>query len=1128
MAESGDDCPDSGEKNNLYDDSGEYSNDKASNGSEIDLEQDFDPNTSDDDLEQDFDPNTSDDDLEQDFDPNTSDDDLEQDFDSNTSDDDLEQDFDPNTSDEDLEQDFDPNISEEDSTEDPLTEDPTKNEKENLGNEGTTTILIPPDTSSEQGQEPEQKSNQESDKEIDNEDKEDIDANDLEGQYPPPDINWDELATTVKNIYYEQEQIRDNYAENDIEKEKESHEQEEDAILVGSDGEILNAAASQEEAEIAAAVEKFIREEETTEQDIENETIQETVSGAENEVIGEIIEEVEEEIAQKEEITLTEEYGEVPNQAETELIGFVDELYREQETTEQDIENEIIQDTVSGVENEIIEEVLEEVEEEIAQKEEITFTEEYGEVPNQAETELVGFIDELYREQETTEQDIENEIMQEIREDFKQELNEELIEEIKQEVEQNIEHDAEKEIEQETSGDQDKPEEQKQDLREKYRQETGRRPLYAGRKSKGFIKWLHKQESEEIKTKDKSKENREEWESLLKKWINDTEKISKEEKRELTELLSQYSRLRKYYKILHRLIQKKLKNKITKEETEELIRLAQKFNNVSKMQKEIFKNFKAFRNFYYKNNAWFMDRIHSEREKFTNHLVLKLKKLNEENELSANKVNLKKNWKEILKKNSYKFPMLSQEENSEYNKDEKNKGYGHIYIIINKINNKVYIGQTMQKPKTRWIQHKSKAKNGIERYFYYAIRYYGIENFKFKIIETNVPSKLLDEKEREYIEKYKSFVGKYGNKFGYNLTPGGESGKYLALDKELLEVLISEGLTLKEIAKELGVKRKTVTRRLEDYWGFTIDEARDFFGVKELFEERKKNVLSRAQREKNPNYIMVDEGLLKLLITNNYTLSQISEILKINEATVKNKIKELWGSKMTIVKVRKSFLKKYMEQLIKENFTAEEIAKELNISSDTFFRYVREFWGTTFRLARKLFRKPILKILIRKGLPTNKICQELGIGRRTLYYYTKDYWGLSLDEARDFFMDEEEKKAYLNKTGRNYIIEKEISKKVLKKLIKQGFTYEEIAKQIKRSPNLIYSLINKYWNMSLRQVRNLYMKPLLKSLIEKGFTAREIALELNISIRTVYSKIKEFWNLTFKQARDLFKKKIRK
>lgn len=35
---------------------------------------------------------------------------------------------------------------------------------------------------------------------------------------------------------------------------------------------------------------------------------------------------------------------------------------------------------------------------------------------------------------------------------------------------------------------------------------------------------------------------------------------------------------------------------------------------------------------------------------------------------------------------------------------------GYIYIIRNKINSKVYIGQTTQRPKDRWKDHKSKSK----------------------------------------------------------------------------------------------------------------------------------------------------------------------------------------------------------------------------------------------------------------------------------------------------------------------------------------------------------------------------------------------------------------------------------
>ena len=86
-----------------------------------------------------------------------------------------------------------------------------------------------------------------------------------------------------------------------------------------------------------------------------------------------------------------------------------------------------------------------------------------------------------------------------------------------------------------------------------------------------------------------------------------------------------------------------------------------------------------------------------------------------------------------------------------------------IYKVTNKINGKVYIGQSVDIGK-RWRQHMT-AKDDI--YFHKAIQKYGVENFEWEVVE-QCKKKDLDEREIYWIEYYDSF-----NK-GYNCTKGGE------------------------------------------------------------------------------------------------------------------------------------------------------------------------------------------------------------------------------------------------------------------------------------------------------------------------------------------------------------------
>lgn len=85
-----------------------------------------------------------------------------------------------------------------------------------------------------------------------------------------------------------------------------------------------------------------------------------------------------------------------------------------------------------------------------------------------------------------------------------------------------------------------------------------------------------------------------------------------------------------------------------------------------------------------------------------------------------------------------------------------------IYIHKNKINNKVYIGQTKQNPQKRWDNGRGYETSSR---FYNAILKYGWDNFEHLILYTGLSEKEAEEKEKELIAKYNST----NEKFGYNI-----------------------------------------------------------------------------------------------------------------------------------------------------------------------------------------------------------------------------------------------------------------------------------------------------------------------------------------------------------------------
>lgn len=86
---------------------------------------------------------------------------------------------------------------------------------------------------------------------------------------------------------------------------------------------------------------------------------------------------------------------------------------------------------------------------------------------------------------------------------------------------------------------------------------------------------------------------------------------------------------------------------------------------------------------------------------------------------------------------------------------------GIIYIITNKVNSKVYIGQTRKSLSERMRHHFSKYETCVK--LKKAIELYGKENFLFNVLEL-VPYQDLNRRESYYIDKYNSIENGYNIK----------------------------------------------------------------------------------------------------------------------------------------------------------------------------------------------------------------------------------------------------------------------------------------------------------------------------------------------------------------------------
>lgn len=204
--------------------------------------------------------------------------------------------------------------------------------------------------------------------------------------------------------------------------------------------------------------------------------------------------------------------------------------------------------------------------------------------------------------------------------------------------------------------------------------------------------------------------------------------------------------------------------------------------------------------------------------------------------------------------------------------------YHYLYKITNKINGKIYIGQTVQ-PQKRWSQHKrhSRKPNQI---VHHAINKYGAENFKFEVIAMCKSWDDANDIETELVSQYQSLVPE-----GYNVALGGinapKSEEWKAAWKKWQQSLSEE-----EWAK-INKKRSEATYNQIEKNGHPC------FGQKRTEEQRAK--MSAAQQAKDFEAIYTPEVREKMSESHK-GIKQSEELVNKRMAAIKlardKKIKE--------------------------------------------------------------------------------------------------------------------------------------------------------------------------------------------------------------------------------------------
>lgn len=162
-----------------------------------------------------------------------------------------------------------------------------------------------------------------------------------------------------------------------------------------------------------------------------------------------------------------------------------------------------------------------------------------------------------------------------------------------------------------------------------------------------------------------------------------------------------------------------------------------------------------------------------------------------------------------------------------------------IYKITNKLNGKVYIGQSVDID-TRWRQHINAKDNfAIHR----AIKKYGKENFKFEVL-LECPAEMLNVWERDMIALYDCISPN-----GYNLTEGGEG--YKCSDETRLKMSnIRKGKNRSEETK-IKISNAQKGKHHSEETRLKMSNTRKGVKLKPLSEEHKRKISESMKGKKH-------------------------------------------------------------------------------------------------------------------------------------------------------------------------------------------------------------------------------------------------------------------------------------
>ena len=429
--------------------------------------------------------------------------------------------------------------------------------------------------------------------------------------------------------------------------------------------------------------------------------------------------------------------------------------------------------------------------------------------------------------------------------------------------------------------------------------------------------------------------------------------------------------------------------------------------------------------------------------------------------------------------------------------------YGVIYRLTDTVNSKVYIGQTVQSLKDRFYQHLYSPVNEFMAEAFnkypYKLKIQKIpisktkletrnREFKINVIQycTNVEE--LNKTEIEQIKKYKSYIFESGNHiikngkilplYGYNSDKGGGSyvrSHTIMVDKISLKNIISQGLTLSEIANEFKTSTKTIRLRIKEFWNCNTYEVRKRFGCSNKYLIRQKQ--------------FIKDGLRMMRIEKNYLSFD------------KDFISKLVEDDLSPIDIEREFFKK----LLYDGYDLMMIGDITKTSSSNYFK---ELFGDNFdNLRDEYFYKTRIIELILQSKSLNEIYEyfkerfgtKIGMGWRAILAAIKRIWSswfyqlghittLILFLERIYRIFPKINNPLLTSLLNSNCSPHKIDKQFLIYLLHQNFSKEQIANSFNLSITQIGRRFQSICSMNYREAkREYYYKPHIIDLVENGF-----------------------------------------